>query len=72
VKSGGDDWMDMPDAAASGPPASQKQKDYISNICSDRGENPELMALSLFKTEFPDITKQQASQMIEHLLKKGK
>lgn len=54
----------------SGPPASGKQKDYIKNICSDKGMNEQLIALELFKTNFDEISKGQASQMIEHLIGK--
>jgi hypothetical protein len=54
----------------SGPPASTKQKDYILNICSDKGANAELISLELFKTNFNEISKPQASQMIEHLIGK--
>lgn len=53
-----------------GPPASGKQKDYIKNVCSDRGLNEELISLELFKQNFDEITKGQASQMIEHLVGK--
>lgn len=63
-------FMDAPDQAPTGFPASSKQKDYIKNICSDKGNNEELIALELFKVEFDKITKQQASSMIEHLIKK--
>lgn len=56
----------------SGPPASSKQKDYIRNICSDKDFNEELLSLELFKTNFDEISKSQASQFIEHLIGKKK
>lgn len=54
----------------SGPPATPKQKEYLSNLCQEKGQNEHLLALDLFKVEFENISKQQASSMIEHLLRK--
>jgi len=57
-------------APPSGPPASQKQLEYISNLCVEKGMNEEFIALDLFKEDFQNISKSQASKMIEHILGK--
>lgn len=44
---------------------SMKQRGYIENICVTKGLNMEMKALEMFKTNFDDLTKTQASAMIK-------
>jgi hypothetical protein len=52
-------------------PMTLRQRGFIENICVQEGKNMDMIALEMFKKNFDDLLKPEASKMIEQLAPKG-